>query len=503
MRRFFKLTLALAFVAGIFSTAGAAVIYEASAITPPKPMREFRAAWVPSVGENSWLVIAGTNTASQKATIIAMMDRAVALKLNAVIFQVRPACDALYLSKIEPWSEQLTGTMGKAPWPYYDPLAFAIEEAHKRGLELHAWFNPYRALHPSAKSMIALNHIAHKRPDLVRIYGPQYVLDPGERDVQDYTLSVIMDVLKRYDVDGIHFDDYFYPYPEINQSGKVIEFPDDVSWKKFGVNSGLSRDDWRRENVNSFVQRVYSAIKAVKPWVKFGIGPFGIWRKGFPAQIKGLDAYASLYADSRKWLASGWVDYLAPQLYWPIEPAEHSFPTLLQWWADQNVMGRILVAGLDTADTGVKWNMGEFLQQMSITRHVAGVSGQVHYSLAALMRNNALAMQLRQMFYAETALMPAPTRSLGFDDKVPMKPVVVTRSKIFEKGVRVDWASPTNQMVGQWLVQYRNGGGWTNEVLGASQMSRAFAVLPEVVAVSAESRYGVLSAPTVIELRGK
>jgi len=181
--------------------------------------------------------------------------------------------------------------------------------------------------------------------------------------------------------------------------------------------------------VNSFVQRVYSSIKATKPWVQFGIGPFGIWRKGVPAQIKGLDAYSSLYADSRKWLASGWVDYLAPQLYWPIELKQQSFPALLNWWAAQNVAGRILVAGLNTVDVGTKWSSDEILQQIGIARHEPGVSGHVHYSMMALMRNDALASQLLRTVYTEPSLVPISISSLGFDNRLPAKPIVTAKGK--------------------------------------------------------------------------
>src|SRR5436190_6178160 len=249
-----------------------AASYEPSTITPPKPMREFRAAWIATVGNIAWPSRRDSSTAEQKAELLALFDRAVQLRLNAIIFQVRPACDALYASTIEPWSEYLTGTMGKAPKPFYDPLAFAVEEAHKRGLELHAWFNPYRARNSLAGS-IAPNHVSKTHPQLVRHYGALLWLDPGEKEVQDYSLAVIMDVVRRYDIDGVHFDDYFYPYPEKDRAGNYLELPDYVSWKRYGVGGGLSRDDWRRENINSFIRMVYEFIKAAKPWVKFGISP--------------------------------------------------------------------------------------------------------------------------------------------------------------------------------------------------------------------------------------
>jgi uncharacterized lipoprotein YddW (UPF0748 family) len=329
----------LLLVFAVFLAAGTNVwsaTYQECSIKPPIPMREFRAAWVATVANIDWPSRKGLTTAEQKAELLAIVERAAQLKLNAIVFQVRPACDALYASEIEPWSEFLTGTMGKAPEPYYDPLAYVIDEAHKRGIELHAWFNPYRAGHPSAKSPVSARHVTRTHPELVRHYGKQLWLDPGEKEVQEYSLSVVMDVVRRYDVDGVHFDDYFYPYKEIDRSGNEMEFPDEASWKRFGAGGKLERDDWRRENVNAFVEKVYASIKATKPWVKFGISPFGIWKPENPPQIKGFDAYSKLYADSRKWLMKGWVDYFAPQLYWSIASEEQSFPVLLKWWSQQN-----------------------------------------------------------------------------------------------------------------------------------------------------------------------
>ena len=212
---------------------------------------------------------AGLSTQQQQAELLTLLDKAVALRLNALVLQVRPSCDALYASKLEPWTEYLTGTMGRAPEPYYDPLALAVAEAHRRGLELHAWFNPFRARHTSAKSAIAASHISKTRPELVRKYGSLLWLDPGEAAVQEHALRVILDVTRRYEVDGVHLDDYFYPYPEKTAAKQVIPFPDDVSWAKYRKSGGpLTREDWRRDNVNRFVQRLHSAVKAEKPWVK-------------------------------------------------------------------------------------------------------------------------------------------------------------------------------------------------------------------------------------------
>ncbi|MGH7979919.1 MAG: glycoside hydrolase family 10 protein, partial [Limisphaerales bacterium] len=291
--------------------------YEPAAGDPPAPPREFRGAWIATVGNKDWPSAPGLTVARQKAELISLLDTAARLKLNAVVFQVRPDCDAMYASAIEPWSEYLTGVQGRAPHPYYDPLAFAIEEAHQRGLELHAWFNPFRA-RGSVLSPPAPNFIGRTHPGWVRKYGDGLWLDPGNPDVRHYVIGVIMDVVRRYDVDGIQFDDYFYPYPVSSDRGTQIPFPDETTWRAFGERTGLSRENWRRQNIDQFIESVYRNIKAAKPWVKFGVSPFGIWQPGYPPQVRGFNPYAELYADSRLWLASGWVDYFSPQLYWPI-----------------------------------------------------------------------------------------------------------------------------------------------------------------------------------------
>ena len=386
-----------------------------SNLIPPKLPREFRGVWIATVANIDWPSKPGLSTADQKKELVAILDRAAQLKLNAVMFQVRPACDAMYASKIEPWSEYLTGTMGKAPQPFYDPLAFAIEQAHKRGLELHAWFNPYRAHHFQTVSPISANHISRTHPNLVRSYGKYLWLDPGEPEVQDYSLSVVMDVVKRYDVDGVHFDDYFYLDPQDAGAGNQ-DFPDDASWKKYGERSGLSRDDWRRENVNSFIERVYHSIKAMKPWVKFGISPRGIWRPGNPPQIKGRDAYATLFADSRKWLAKGWVDYLAPQLYWPIEQRDQSFPALLDWWTKQNLKDRDIFAGI-AAFNAPRWTPEEIPNQIRLVRKQNGAGGYIFYSAKSLMSNTPLTEKLEHEINLQPALTPWHRKMNSAGDK--------------------------------------------------------------------------------------
>ncbi len=480
---------ALAFAGLCQAAERPAAAYRPSSVAPPAPPREFRAAWVASVGNLNWPSTPDLTTAQQKAELVGILDRAAQLKLNVIILQVRPSCDALYASKLEPWSEYLTGTMGRAPQPYYDPLAFAVEEAHKRGLELHAWFNPFRARHLSAKSPPCPSHISRARPELVRQYGSNLWLDPGEKEVQQHSLSVVLDVVKRYDIDGVHLDDYFYPYPKKDASGREPDFPDDHSWRRHGAKTGLSRADWRRQNVDQFIQRLYGAIKAQKPWVKFGVSPFGIWRPGFPPQINGFDAYSRLYADSRKWLAKGWVDYFVPQLYWAIAARQQSFSVLLQWWAQQNPNQRLLAAGLNSD----RWKPDEILSQISLARRQPGVAGHVHWSLKNLMPGNALGDALERAAYGQAALVPAApwlgTSRLS-------KPALAASPD----RVRFTWSAGRKETVSHWVLQTRTAGEWKTEILPANTAGRAWhGAGPEIVAVSAVDRNGNLSPPAALE----
>jgi uncharacterized lipoprotein YddW (UPF0748 family) len=390
-----------------------AVPLPARAAAPAGSCREMRGVWVATVGNFDWPSAPGLPAARQKQELVFLLDSLAALNANAVILQVRPAADALYPSALEPWSEVLSGTQGVAPEPLWDPLAFAIAEAHARGMELHAWFNPYRARPASSVSPAAASHVSRRRPDLVRAYGRQLWLDPGEEDVAAHSLAVILDVVKRYDVDGIHLDDYFYPYPEKDAAGNVVEFPDEPSFAMYVASGGvLGREDWRRWNVNRFVKRLHDEVKAVKRGVRVGISPFGIWRPGRPAQVRGLDAYEEISADARTWLQRGWVDYLAPQLYWPIEQKEQSFPALLAWWAGQNVRERFLWPGLAANRVGVGeegkgWPAREIAEQIRRTRAQPGASGHILFSARALLDNRAgLATELMKDVWAEPAELP-------------------------------------------------------------------------------------------------
>lgn len=470
--------------------------YVPAAASPPAPAREFRAAWLATVANLDWPSQPGLSVAQQKAELTALLDHAAQLKLNAVILQVRPMADAVYASSLEPWSEFLTGRMGRAPQPFYDPLAFAVQEAHRRGLELHAWFNPFRvALPPAqARSPATLDHLSRAHPELVRRYGNLLWLDPGEPAARDHVLSVIQDVLRRYDVDGIAFDDYFYPYPEKDAEGDNIDFPDSASWRKYGAASGMSHEEWRRANVNQFIQNVYRSIHALKPWVKFGISPFGIWRPGYPRQIQGLDTYAKLYADSHLWLASGWVDYFSPQLYWPVDQREQSFPVLLQWWSEQNIKHRHLWPSLDAVNVGTKWRPDEIARQIQITRRIPGVSGVIFYHLRNLFDNRTLTDVIRTA-YPQPALVPA---SPWLDSVPPNKPKLSPGASW--SALRFDWANATGKPAWLWVLQFQIKGVWTTEILPASQTTRTFYdSKPDIIAVSAVDHCGNESEPSVLK----
>ena len=398
---------------------------------PPPLQREFRGVWVATVANIDWPSKPGLGSTEQQAELVKILDKAAELNLNAIIFQVRPSTDAFYQSKFEPWSSYLTGRQGRAPAPLWDPLEFAVAEAHKRGIELHCWFNPYRAQHPAQKGPVASRHISRTNPRLVKKYGDFLWMDPGEPEVQQRSLDVILDVVKRYDVDGVHIDDYFYPYKEKGADGKIMDFPDGPSWQRYRDAGGtLERDDWRRQNVDTFIEKVYKSIKGEKPWVKFGISPFGIYRPGVPSGIKaGVDQYADLYADARKWLAEGWCDYFTPQLYWPIKQTAQSYPVLLKYWMDQNEMGRHIWPGNFTSRTNPsdgKWPTAEVINQIQTTRD-SGAGGNVHFSMKAFTADyGGITEALEAGPYKSKALVPA---SPWLDPKPPKAPSVTVASE--------------------------------------------------------------------------
>lgn len=430
--------------------------------------REFRAAWVATVANIDWPSKPGLSTEQQQAEALSLLDSAVILNLNAIIFQVRPQCDALYTSELEPWSYYLTGEQGKAPDPYYDPLSFWVTEAHKRGLELHCWFNPYRAHHPGGQRNE--HSVIETHPDIVvEIDKGYYWLDPALKATQDYSFDVIMDVVRRYDIDGVHFDDYFYPYSD-------IEFPDDDSWQAY-LNSGgvLNRHDWRRDAVNTFIKRLYDGIKAEKPWVKYGLSPFGIWRPGNPPSIKGYDQYDKLFADAKLWLNKGWVDYFTPQLYWPTRKIPQSYPVLLGWWAGENSMGRNLWPGLFTSRIKDEADALENFSQIMITRGMLPEApGNVHFSMKALQKNyGGIADILLKGPYSDIALVPP---SPWLDDVPPAAPFVELEHK--DGDIHIHWLHEDPTDVDKWVVYLKRGDTWSYQILMGNRESL---IVPHVI----------------------
>ena len=483
-----------AIAVALFATT--AMVSGAPIPAPPEPMREMRAAWVASVFNIDWPSKAGADPAVQQAELVKLLDFASGIGLNAVILQVRPAGDALYQSEIEPWSGFLTGRTGLAPVPLWDPLEFAIKEAHARGLELHAWFNPFRAR--AGESVPAGNHIATQHPEWMVNYGKELWMNPAIPEIRTRVIDVISDVTRRYDVDGVHIDDYFYPYPTRDGKGDKRAFADDQTFANYKASGGnLELFDWRRSNINDLIQHLYEKVKATKRWVKVGVSPFGTWRPGVPSSIGGeLDAYQDLAADSRLWMQKGWLDYSAPQLYWPIDPPELSYTTLLDWWMEQNTAGRHLWPGLACDRIGKDRNSTEIQRQIgeSRLRNDRAPAGQFLWGFGSLKKDNGgIAEALRDTTYRETALPPA-SPWLGAE-KPPAPKVAITR--INGKAV-VTWgiADPLQaKSVRWWVVQAYHDGQWqTYRPVPATTQTCAWPPNAAAIAIRAASPSWVLSA---------
>ncbi len=372
-----------------------------------QPKYEFRAVWVASVVNIDWPSKSGLPVVEQKAEFIRLLDMHQRNGMNAIIMQIRPAADAFYPSAYEPWSEYLTGTQGVPPVPYYDPLQFMILETHKRGMEFHAWLNPYRAVFDIHSSSIAPNHITRQHPEWFITYGKNKIFDPGLPEVITYVTTVVKDIVTRYDVDGIHMDDYFYPYPV---GGK--EFPDYKSYSLYG--KGMDKRAWRRSNCDSIIKRIHDMIMDVKPMVKFGISPFGVWRnrskdpEGSDTRA-GVSNYDDLYADVLEWLKEGWIDYLAPQLYWEIGHALCDYETLIDWWGRHSYGRQIFVGqAMTRTGSGVQWrNRHELLDQINDARDTPNVYGSIFFSSKDFYRNAyGWNDSLRNRYYKTPALIP-------------------------------------------------------------------------------------------------
>lgn len=450
---------------------------------PPVFQREMRGMWIATVANIDWPSRNTLTAEQQKAEMVDIVARAFTAGINTIVFQVRPAGDAVYASDLEPWASLLTGTQGNNPG--YDPLAFAIQEAHSRGMELHAWINPFRAGNTADTLKLAATHLFKTRRDLIRIYGGNIWMDPGEPDVQDKSMRVVADLVRRYDIDAIHADDYFYPYVVNDAQGNPLAFPDDATFAKYG--GGLSRDNWRRANIDRFVERMYREVHALKPTMKVGLSPFGIWRPNNPAGIQGLDAYASIYADSRKWLQQGWVDYLAPQLYWAIAPPQQSFPVLLDWWLAQNTMGRHVWPGLAAYrvnnGSSTAFSSDEIPNQISMTRARPGASGEILYNTTWTLKQNggALAATLAANLYKNVAIPPAMT---WLDATAPGTP------QISVGGASVQLVPAGGESIRWWAVRTRASGVWTSRVLFGTAATAAITTDVDWVLVQAVDQAG-------------
>jgi uncharacterized lipoprotein YddW (UPF0748 family) len=386
---------------------------------------EFRAAWIATVANIDWPSANSLSVDSQKTEYINLLDMHRRNGMNAVVVQIRPATDAFYPSPLEPWSEWLTGKQGRPPGNYYDALQFMIEEAHKRGLEFHAWCNPYRAEFALGKSTIAPTHVTRLHPEWFVTYGTTRYFDPGNKEAQKFVVRVIRDIVKRYDVDAIHFDDYFYPY---RIAGK--EFPDSLTYAKHG--NGLSKDNWRRSNVDSVILMLANGIKEENPYCRFGISPFGVWRnknkdpEGSDTRA-GVTNYDDLYADILLWLRKGWIDYVAPQLYWEITHPNAPYMPLLDWWS-KHTYGKHCYIGLGIyraagGNVAAPWKDSTLLpRQIKALQNTPNVQGAIYFSSKSFLNNpNGWNDSLQRNYYKYPALIPPMP---WIDAKKPAPPVV-------------------------------------------------------------------------------
>lgn len=442
--------------------------------------REVRGTWIATVSRLNWP--SSSSAAAQKAELRSILDAAQRAGLNTIFFQVRPEADALYRSELEPWSRYLTGTQGVDPG--YDPLEFAIEECHRRGLELHAWLNPYRA-RAGDVGVSATNHVINRIPQAVVTYGTLRWLDPGHPDAFDHTLAVIEDLLARYDLDGLHFDDYFYPYPQAGMT-----FDDDATYAAHG--GGMSRADWRRDNVNRMVRAVGEAVRTQRPDVRWGISPFGIYRPGMPEGVVGLDQYATLYADPLRWMEQGWVEYIAPQLYWATTSSGQPYRSLLAWWdARAAEAGRTLLVG-NSGDNN--FSLDEYRAEMTAVRDAdhEATRGAIWWSVNAIeSSSNGLGSMLANEYYRRPAATPPLAGANG-------SPPAPPRVEMDQGTARI--TTPADG-VRSWAVYRQTGDDWVLDQL-VPAATTTFALPGGTWAISAIDRSGLESRGVMVEGMG-
>lgn len=402
------------------------------------PKREFRGAWLHVIGQTQWQ---NKSTAQAQQYIREQLDLLADAGCNAVIFQVRPTADALYKSELEPWSAWLTGKRGKAPQPEWDPLQYALDEAHARGMEFHAWLNPYRVT-SSPKDVLPASHASKRHPERFVKFNGQTFFDPAYQENRDFICKVVDDIVARYDVDAIHIDDYFYPYPA---NGKKFD-GDGASYARFG--NGMGRDDWRRHNVDLLIEQLHSTIKGRKPWVRFGVSPFGIWRNASSdprgSRSSGLQNYDDLYADPLLWAKKGWIDYLAPQLYWSLDTRAAPSRHLAEWWNDNAngvdvYIGQDVKRTMDSADPGNN-DSNELDTKVRLSRRLPNVKGNVWWHGYWVTGNyGGVADSLAMKYQSTIALPPA----YGDRTRRPAAPegvrLVKEDGKLF-----IDWEAPAS-----------------------------------------------------------
>ncbi len=416
--------------------------------TSAYPKREFRAAWIQAVNGQ----FRGVPTEKLQQTLITQLNSLKEAGINAIIFQVRPEADALYASKLEPWSRFLTGVQGKAPNPYWDPMQFMIEECHKRGMEFHAWINPYR-VKTSLKHELAPNHVYNIHPEWFLTYGDQLFFDPALPESRRHISLVVGDIVSRYDVDAIHMDDYFYPYPT-----KGKDFPDDASFARYG--GGFSnKGDWRRSNVNLLIKKVYETVRSAKPWVKFGVSPFGIYRNEssdpLGSKTKGLQNYDDLYADVLLWAREGWIDYNIPQVYWQIGHPVADYETLVKWWA-KNTENRPLFIGQSVMNTvqnadPTNPSINQLPRKMALQRAYQTIGGSCQWPASAVVEN---AGNYRDALIAEYHKYPALPPVFDFMDHEAPNAVRKVKPVWTADGYFLFWTDPKYKEEMNRAVQY-------------------------------------------------
>jgi len=434
-------------------------IFSLPLLSQPSPKREFRGAWIHVIGQSQYQTM---SPGEMKRYFINILDNLQAMHINAVIFQVRPAADAFYYSDIEPWSRYLTGTQGKAPEGNFDPMAFVLEEAHKRGMEFHAWLNPYRVT-ASDNDVLCDTHLYYQHPERFVKYGKQLFFDPGLPENRDWICKVVRDIVSRYDVDAIHMDDYFYPYPIAGE-----KFADDNSFRRYGLNHGYTAGqigDWRRNNVDRLIEQIKHTIVLTKPWVRFGISPFGIYRNkkntpdGSGSDTNGLQNYDELYADILLWMHKGWIDYCIPQIYWEIEHPSADYETLIHWWSKQRRNCQLYI-GQDVERT-MKFADPQFPERNQLPRKIQlertlpGIEGNCWWPGYSLVRNSkGVADSLKYHYQAYPALIPAYTH---LHKKAP-KDVKSLKAEWMPTGYYLHWqrnGDPKNPEKAQYYVIYR------------------------------------------------